>query len=183
MIAFIAGVLGGWWVNPKPKMMYENRSDIMKLIRRLEGHIAESAEPRQEQEELHTLADTQPIKVRYTAEEIMPKRCNPKENGLYWVIINNSIASKYWWEERNTSISPILWRGIDWLIDIPGAPEELKPLKYPENRPQETGRYLFHRTADDKWLNWWVDKNNPDFYGRLADWFINYRLSSQKGEK
>ena len=69
LIAFIAGVLVGWWVKPKPKMMYENRSDIMKLIRRIEGHIAESAKPCQEQGEAHTLADTQHIRISSQKEK------------------------------------------------------------------------------------------------------------------
>ena len=69
LLYFLAGVIVGWWVKPKPKMMYENRSDIMKLIRRIEGHIAESAEPCQEQEEVNTLDDTQPIRTSSQKEK------------------------------------------------------------------------------------------------------------------
>ena len=158
------------------------RSDIMKLIRRFEGHIAENAEPCQEQEEAHTLADTQPIKVRYTAEEIMPKRYSntnyPSGEDAYWTL-NTRTKEQFGWAKDYLPFDS----HTEWVIPVPGAPKELKPLKYPENTPNYGDTVITHNKISDKWVRNKFIKENERQWRLQVDWFIPYRISSQKGEK
>ena len=86
-ISFVGGVFVGLWVKPKPK-----KTAKFVFVGEGKPHFDKEmwAEPCQEQqEELHTLDDTQPIKVRFTAEEIMPKRYPdemPRKHGMYHVL-------------------------------------------------------------------------------------------------
>ena len=181
-IGFVWGVLVGWWVKP-----YHDK-ETGKTIHDEAVMDKKRVEPCQEQ--AHTLADTQPIKVRYTAEEIMPKRYPDDmvgKSGTYWAFTNGGV-----WEK--VGLNPLyIYEGFTWFIDIPGAPEELKPLKYPENRPSKHGAYICHTTIDGRYDIWKILNYDGAWFIKFSDcivsadhdvdWFINYRLSSQKGEK
>jgi len=92
--------------------------------------------------------------MRYTAEQITPKR-NPENKPKqymksYWT--DTVLWAKSYW-------GPNWFRGDDmwdtfkfWFIDIPNAPEELKPLAYPENKPSEDGVYVVHDKNRDAWV-------------------------------
>jgi hypothetical protein len=80
-------------------------------------------------------------------------------------------------------------QNITWFIDIPNAPKELKPKKYPENKPSERGKYLCHISDDtvfnmehDEWevMKWEWDEylleNNWNGYRELVDYFIDVNL-------
>ena len=119
--------------------------------------------------------ETQPVKVRWTAEQIKPKRYGKTtylpidENLYYWTFLDD-------WQIDNF---PFL-NGTAWFIDIPGAPEELKPLKYPENRPDKNGWYLVHNKHHDKWDKHYWGGCFGDlvvaYWDNLFDYFIPYRL-------
>ena len=107
LIAFIAGVFVGWWMKPKPK-----KTAKFVFVGEGKPYFDKEmwAEPIPEQEEAHTsstknkyvwdepsydcgepfgkssLADTQPIKVRYTAEEIQQLNYN-------WMIPPSRLSS------------------------------------------------------------------------------------------
>jgi hypothetical protein len=133
---------------------------------------------------MYNLADTQPIRVRYTAEEIMPKRYPDEmvnKGGTYWALTNGGV-----WEK--VGLNPLyLYEGFTWFIDIPGAPEELRPLKYPENEPEEPGKYIVHymTATKDKNMEWFVKTWDGFSFETLfvVDWFIPYRISSLIEEK
>jgi hypothetical protein len=71
------------------------------------------------------------------------------------------------------------WDNVDWFIDIPGAPEELKPVLLSENPPNENGYYIVHTKYDNQCARWWLDKDNICKWDDYVDWFIPYRISSQ----
>jgi len=170
------------------------------------------AEPCQEQKEVNTrppiryvakftapidttstigLADTQPIKVRYTAEQIMPKRYPgqlPKYSGSTWVLRNHE---PFEWIKVGVNKGYEGYKGFTWFIDVPAAPPELKPVK---GEPKENGIYVCHHKETGVWhtLKWdgkfWYI-NYRDDYVMIdvmtddIDWFIPYRISSAEGEK
>ena len=70
-----------------------------------------------------------------------------------------------------------------WFIDIPGAPEELKPVLLSENPPNENGYYIVHTKYNNQWDRWWLDKDNICMWDDYVDWFIPYRISSLSEEK
>ena len=181
LIAFIAGVFVGWWVKraepcqEQGEVNTRHHDDTLSVYYGFDADTVDKS-----------LADTQPIRTRYTAEEIMPKRYpenNPKADSDYWVIDSDLVMS-YGYDPK---IEMWSWKNVDWFIDVPGAPEELKPLKYPENRPSEDGCYWVHISISDSWYQWiWND--NFRYIMRCGwgdpqedpDWFIPHRISSQK---
>ena len=54
----------------------------------------------------------------------------------------------------------------DWFINIPDAPEEIKPLEYPKHKPSTRGVYIIY---DPKW-NIWRPLNWD------GEWYVNYGL-------
>lgn len=118
----------------------------------------------------------------YTAEQLMPKRYpenKPSEmDWIYWVMGNNFEGRAYWGTINYD------WKNVKWFIPIPNAPEELKPLAYPENKPSERGVYICHDKHTDRWFEHvWrgsLPQGNEYFSWReLVDWFIPYRLDEQ----
>ena len=119
----------------------------------------------------------------YTAEQIKPKRYpenKPAENGWYWAYPDHlgewgayTYPANYPWNSR-----PIVW-----FIDIPGAPEELKPLAYPYQKPSERGQYIVHNRIYDMWypLGWLMDGSIG--WNENIDWFIPIRLNEQESEE
>ena len=136
--------------------------------------------------------DTQPVKVRWTAEQIKPERYPENKP----TVCTNPIwmtDPRYGWTDiyfGNCGYSVFGDNEADkierWFIDIPGAPEELKPLKYPENKPDGFGPYWAHLRQDnkgkfqDRWIRmeWWETRWGCDIdkYSRIIDYFIPYRL-------
>jgi hypothetical protein len=134
----------------------------------------------------NSFEDTQPIRVRYTAEEIMPKRYPENKPSIddefYWAN-NTTLDIWHWmlWHEKENYFTEYPGeKHIKWFIDIPGAPEELKPLKYPENKPSEDGLYVCHFINSDTWGCYYYQENCGGFTHSdgLVDYFIPYRLSS-----
>lgn len=76
-----------------------------------------------------------------------------------------------------------------WFIDIPGAPEELRPLPYPQNKPEKQyADYIVHLIAwqsdfeylSDEWttLRWYED--NWSGCRDRVDFFINLPLEEEE---
>jgi hypothetical protein len=128
--------------------------------------------------------DTQPLRVRYTAEEIMPKRYpdeKPRRQAYYWCydIEDGWVYYKAWCIHKKMIFDGVE-EFVDWFVDVPfydgkNAPEELKPVKYPENKPEKVGSYLVHRKNRDEWvLRVWL--NSVPWHENI-DWFIDYPLN------
>ena len=126
----------------------------------------------------------QPTKTRWTAEEIRPKRYpdnKPSEGGLlitFWVIKANGAILGFAYPATYT------WDNVLWFIDIPNAPEPLKPAAYPENRPDKNGLYWCHCVRRDDWDKllyedgaWW-DENHVF---TIIDYYIPYQLGNEEG--
>jgi hypothetical protein len=115
--------------------------------------------------------------MNWSANEIKPKR-NNKSTYL------PTIEDIYYWtycEGWRRDHFPFVF-GTTWFIDIPGAPDELKPLAYPENKPKEDGRYLFHNRHLDSWDVFYHGFHVRGMYEANFDWFIPYNLE-EKMEK
>lgn len=109
--------------------------------------------------------------MRYTAKELMPKHL-PKsmvcDHLLYWMISKRAGIVKGYLCNYTSD---------DWFIDVSGAPDELKPLSYPEYKPSKSGWYWVYNQALDKWkLSFWSDEIHNYWYAVIVDYFIPYRL-------
>ena len=130
------------------------------------------------------------IEMSYTKEQLMPKRypqekpsVNEKQYHIYTKSFYPSEEWRRWWIYDDYSE---LWRRhVDWFIDIPGAPEEVKPLAYPENKPEGFGPYLAHIIKGDKWVDveWWKTRwaCDIDEGDMTIDYFIPIRLDEPFG--
>ena len=90
----------------------------------------------------------------YTAEQLMPKRYpenRPIKNSSYWCFSNNFDMWVLYFSCRGCFDGLHENELIKWFIDIPGAPEEVKPLAYPEHEPEKDGRYIAHNKDTDIW--------------------------------
>lgn len=134
------------------------------------------------------MPDTQPVKVRrYTADEIRPKRYpENKPSKLGECYFAHHPTHGGWWSPLYKNNKWGAGYETDWFIDVPNAPEELKPLAYPENKPSRLGAYIIHRTTSDVWMpvNWmsgWCMVFS-DCIVEIADvdYFIPYQLESEE---
>ncbi len=119
----------------------------------------------------------------YTKEQLMPKRYpenRPSVNGTYWC---RNLEFKYWIDYlSNDSCFWGVNDDVRWFIDIPGAPDECKPLAYPENKPERIGLYIAHLVERNEciviyWGNdwgWYKDEH--------IDYFIPIRLDAPDKE-
>jgi hypothetical protein len=122
--------------------------------------------------------------MKYTKEQLMPVRLTEE-------VKKTLIEGEKYWEYSVGFLSSPIWDGdgfygysdryIKWIILIPGAPEEVKPLAYPANIPQKRGKYIVHRKTSDKWeiFGWGLwEPANPD----PIDYFIPVRLEDLEKE-
>lgn len=152
--------------------------------------------------------------MKYTKEQLMPKRYPEnrpnnigKSHDKYWCIDNKGVDYWYYWFHRedethpNPNSRPIpgfarVDDSIHWFIDIPGAPEEVKPLAYPANmperevtyiahKPEREGTYIAHTNIPSKLMDFWAETSwpdNRDWNNGIIDYFIDIRLEDL-GEK
>lgn len=127
---------------------------------------------------------------KYKPEDIKPKHGKPSEYGFYICHFMGDGGGKWKRYPYHEHLTDIYWDNyIDYFIDIPDAPEELMPKKYPENKPSERGKYLCHISDDtvfnmehDEWevMKWEWDEylleNNWNGYRELVDYFIDVNL-------
>jgi hypothetical protein len=109
----------------------------------------------------------------------MPKRYpenKPSERALYFIQ-----TEKGWYEWAYPFGSA--WSRTISFIDIPNPPDEIRPKKYPENRPPMDTMMILHNKIEDVWGEGWLTKDNRCEFDKLVDWFIPYRLSSSEGDK
>jgi hypothetical protein len=124
--------------------------------------------------------------MKYTAEQIKPKKYpqnkpsnSIKAKGDYHVKGIGGWTKAYW-----DKFNPDWIEHVIWFIDIPNAPKELKPLKYPENTPDEDGSYMVHYADNDTWKVRYYPpiKYNGIDYWASVDYFINYCLGREEHE-
>lgn len=134
--------------------------------------------------------------MNYTAEQIInaiKKYPENKPNDLtdgplyHSIDKNDEINVHYWYDAHQHSFGHTKCR---WFIDIPGAPEELKPVPYPQNRPVMSGEYVAH--IKPLWVPLYYKKESSGWYRRQpsgclrhivaesVDFFINYRLEDEE---
>ena len=122
------------------------------------------------------------MKIKYTKEQIKPKRYpnkKPTGKGHYWTIHKSDRCIYKWY--FNDSYHH--WRCIDWFIDVLGAPNELKPVAYPENKPKENGSFIAHFKEYDSWDSWiYADGSEliKSAWDENVDWFISYNLAKKE---
>lgn len=120
------------------------------------------------------------IGLMYTAEQIKPKRHpdeEPSSKGDFWTIHRDNQLVYNWWFYNN----PRHWRFVEWFIDVPGAPPELRFQSYPEVKPIEGGIYMCHSKTYDDWDSL-IYENNKWGAGYDIDWFIPYNLDEEERE-
>jgi Pyruvate/2-oxoacid:ferredoxin oxidoreductase delta subunit len=117
----------------------------------------------------------------YKLEDIKPKRYpkeKPSKEGWYLAYLNvHGTWTDYHYEVSRDTIYPWDTRPITWFIDIPGAPPELKPLAYPQNKPSEDGEYWCHNKERDAWYSLRWDRSHS--WNSNIDYFIPYRLDKE----
>jgi hypothetical protein len=118
----------------------------------------------------------------YKASDIKPKRYPDEKPSKYGIFFGYPSNDGDWFDYIYPCTYPWSERPIQWFIDIPGAPPELKPLAYPESLPPEIGRYWVHREQSDKWevLGWGIwGTEHPD----RVDYFIPVNIKDDEMEK
>jgi len=123
---------------------------------------------------------------KYTVEQIKPKKYSDEKPPIKEAIWAHSKTRNYWlsamYFDNKASWDSI----IDWFIDIPGAPPEVKPLACLEHMPSERGAYIAHDKKQDKWLELTYSAGDWKSYGafgytvyRTIDWYIPIRLDKE----
>lgn len=126
----------------------------------------------------HSIADTQPVKARrYTAEQIKPKwhpdeKPSKHEGNAYW-FLDNYLERWVVGKAINMHIYGVydIGRG-NWFIDVPDAPESLKPVRQDEIEPLFPGKYMAHLKDKDIWQ---VCTYYTDVWMEV-DYYIRYQL-------
>lgn len=67
--------------------------------------------------------------------------------------------------------------------------EQIKPKRYPDEKPKEAGLYFVHLPDDDEWVKWQYETNTSDFlftshnhHWQCVDYFIPVRLDREENE-
>jgi len=119
--------------------------------------------------------------MKYTADELKPKRYPDEKPSFTGKVLLQSIDGRWGWyyaikDKRMLMYGhPVAEQINRWFIDIPGAPEELKPLAYPVNKP-DNGWYMVHSKDTDKWGRTNYCRDTIRFWDGYIDQFIPYRL-------
>ncbi len=128
--------------------------------------------------------------MKYTKEQLMPKRYPEhkpifKSRHKYWVIHKDGDILYYWWCEGSLEVD--CWDAhVSWFIDIPGAPDEVKPLAWTRGETEvNPGQYLCHRFDRDVWeklryqvfTDVWI-KESGKIVGDI-DYYIPIRLDKE----
>ena len=111
----------------------------------------------------------------YTKEQLMPKRYpeeRPLKNSGYWCFDTSSDRWIHYYSSGGCFDG--VHKLTRWFVDIPGAPEEVKPLAYPENKPSEGGMYITHNKVEDAWQE--AHSLDAIHWVLLVDYFIPIRL-------
>lgn len=125
----------------------------------------------------------------YTVEQLKPK-LYPEEkpsNEFAKLLAYNKCVGwniyKFWTEswgyEDSGLSSPNLNQNITWFIDIRYPPYELKPLKYPQNKPSEDGSYMCHNKLNDEWFVHTWNGRDSFSWREVTDYFIPCRLDKE----
>ena len=120
--------------------------------------------------------------MSYTAKQILsaikkyPEN-RPRDADIYLVYYIDSGWGFNQWGSGWADLSRIVW-----FFDIPGAPEEVRPRKYPDEKPEKEGRYIAHNKYSDEWAKyeyfrnrWYLTDGSMSVWVDI-DYFINIPL-------
>jgi len=126
--------------------------------------------------------------MKYTLADLMPVKADDfiapvTENLWYWTLNVRTKASHGFAVDNFPFLSK-----TEWVIPIPGAPEEVRPRKYPDEKPKRKGKYIAHDKINDKWfVNDWRGAlpSGDDYFSwrEVVDHFINIPLEEEMEEK
>ena len=112
--------------------------------------------------------------MKYTIEQLMPKRYPENRPTLGWYWVHNKATDAIGIALWDIYPSEFVWSDIDWFVPImfankitnsmttiaqfcnktspiPGAPEEVRPRKYPDEKPEREGLFIAHEIEKDVW--------------------------------
>jgi len=120
--------------------------------------------------------------MKYKLEDLMPVEGHPDDFSVYWVldgdkgVFRKAHHNGVWWRSGDLVLTKILC-----YVPIPGAPDEVKPVAYPENVPSKRGKYIVHFPEYDEWaVRAWDRRKFEDWQwmtGNDIDYFINIPLN------
>ena len=126
--------------------------------------------------------------MKYTLADLMPVKADDfiapvTENLWYWTLNVRTKASHGFAVDNFPFFS-----NTEWVIPIPGAPEEVRPRKYPDEKPKRKGKYIAHDKINDKWfVNDWRGAlpSGDDYFSwrEVVDYFINIPLEEEEMEE
>jgi hypothetical protein len=121
----------------------------------------------------------------YSKKDLMPIKpeghlfLHPKS---YWTL-NSRTKEQFGWTIDSTPFSS---KTTEWIIPIPGAPGEVKPVEYPANKPSEDGKYICHikywlvdgyaLPLPEEWMIVGWDGDDWECVRKRVDYFIPIRL-------
>jgi Zn ribbon nucleic-acid-binding protein len=121
--------------------------------------------------------------MNYTAEQILNAikkypESRPEDLNYgpwYWTIDRDEKQDFHFWRNENENT----FGCVKWFINIPEAPEEVRPRKYPDELPPRSARkYIAHKKFRDEWviLGWglWATEGEE-----LIDYFIPIPLEEE----
>jgi len=125
----------------------------------------------------------------YSKKDLMPIKpeghlfLHPKS---YWTL-NSRTKEQFGWTIDSTPFSS---KTTEWIIPIPDAPDEVKPLKYPESKPMENGKYICHikywlvdgyaLPLPEEWMIVGWDGDDWECVRKRVDYFIPIRLDKEE---
>ena len=133
--------------------------------------------------------------MNYTAKQILsaikkyPEN-RPRDADIYLVYYIDSGWGFNQWGSGWADLSRIVW-----FLDIPGAPEEVRPRKYPDEKPKREAFYICHNKISNEWTSYrwnneidgfWMFESEDQFYAvgfGAVDYFINIPLEKEKTEE
>ena len=120
--------------------------------------------------------------MKYKLADLMPVKANDfiasvNENLWYWTL---NVRTK---TSHGVAVDNFPFLSMtEWIIPVPGAPEEVRPRKYPDEKPEKEGRYIAHNKYSDEWAKYEYFRNRWHLTdGSMSVWvdidyFINIPL-------
>lgn len=129
--------------------------------------------------------------MKYKHENLMPKRYpqnKPKVTSAQYLVYIKDYYEKdgwyqWWFYEDGIGYGyKESWdRHVEWFIDIPFPPEKIRPLPYPENKPEKDGTYFVHDKTDS-WIGYEYLIDEFPGVDYFVDYFIDIRLEDLESE-